>query len=118
MANRGDIFLVVIPFTDGSGAKLRPAVVVTSDAIPVQLDDITIAPVTTNTPRTGLLSTQVLIDLATPDGKSTGLIQTSVVRCERVTTVHNRLLRQFVGRVPPSLMARVDAASKVALELP
>jgi hypothetical protein len=41
--NKGEIILITFPFTDLSGSKLRPALVLASDR-----DDVTVAFITTN----------------------------------------------------------------------
>lgn len=118
MANRGDVLLVFLPFSDAGGGKVRPGVVVSWDRTNRTSDDLLVAAVTSNTARAGHLPIQVVIDLTTPDGAATGLAVDSVVRCEAVHTISKILVRRRVGRVPPALMAQVDAALKVALDLP
>jgi mRNA interferase MazF len=43
---RGDIILVMFPFTDLSSAKQRPALVVSSDALNAASDDVLVAAIT------------------------------------------------------------------------
>ena len=59
----------------------------------------------------------MLIDLATPEGAASGLLHTSVVKCEHVITLHGSLLTRIVGSLPASLIQQVDACLKVSLEL-
>ena len=115
---RSDILIVMLPHTDGSGAKIRPVVVVSADASLVGSADITIVPLTTNTSKIGRDPTQVLIDVSTPEGKATGAPLNSAVRCDRVTTVARKLVQRKAGRVPPALMSDIEATIKVALDLP
>jgi mRNA interferase MazF len=62
--------------------------------------------------------TQVLVDVQTPEGRTSGLKQTSVVSCENLLTVVQSDILRTIGRLPDRLMRRVDAALKVSLALP
>jgi mRNA interferase MazF len=116
--NRGDIVLVMLPYTDASGGKLRPAVVISADALNQRSRDVVLVPVTTNTSQAGTHPTQVLIDITTPDGRASGLLRTSVVRCERPATIHSSLIQRTIGRMPPTLMSLIETALRLALALP
>jgi mRNA-degrading endonuclease toxin of MazEF toxin-antitoxin module len=59
-----------------------------------------------------------VIDVATPDGKATGLRQNSVVSCIHIATVASNLMARTIGRLSPALMIQVDGRLKVALGLP
>jgi mRNA-degrading endonuclease toxin of MazEF toxin-antitoxin module len=115
---RGDVVLADLPFSDASGSKRRPGLVVQCDANNRRLDDVIVALITGNTSRASPEPTQLLIDISTPDGQQSGLLQTSAVKCEHLITIHQRLIHRTVGRLPPALMQRIDACLKVALELP
>ena len=47
---RGDVVLVPFPFTDLSGAKQRPALVVSADSLNVTLEDVLVAAITSQVP--------------------------------------------------------------------
>ncbi|HEV7223067.1 MAG TPA: type II toxin-antitoxin system PemK/MazF family toxin, partial [Pirellulales bacterium] len=66
--SRGDIVLAELRFSDGSGSKIRPALVVQNDLNNRRLQDVILALITSTTRRTSLEATQLLIDIATPDG--------------------------------------------------
>src|SRR5438309_449863 len=102
--SRRDIVLANLPFTDLSGAKIRPALVVQCDRNNQRLDDVILAMITRTVHRAAVEPTQLLIDLATPEGASSGLLHTSVVKCEHVITLHHQLLTRVVGQLPASLM--------------
>lgn len=53
---RGDIILADLPFSDGSGSKIRPALVVQSDRNNARLDDVILALITRTTRRATLES--------------------------------------------------------------
>lgn len=115
---RGDIVLVQYPFTDLSGSKLRPAIVVSTDAVHNSSPDAIFVLVTSTLKMPAGLPTWVLIDVTTPDGLASGLLHTSVVKCDHPMTLDKQLVKRTVGRVPPNLMALIDAAIKVGLGLP
>lgn len=70
---RGDVVIVDFPFSDQTGSKLRPALVVQADALNQRLADTILALITSS--RRGMrgTSSQFFIDITTPDGKQTGL---------------------------------------------
>jgi mRNA interferase MazF len=115
---RGDIVLANLPFSDASGSKVRPGLVVQCDANNARLDDVIVALITRNVRRAALEPTQVLVDITTPDGMQTGLLHTSAVKCEHLITIHQKLIQRTVGRMPAALMQQVDACLKAALQLP
>jgi mRNA interferase MazF len=115
---RGDVILIDHPFSDASGGKVRPVVVVQSDARNAILTNTIVAMITKNISRVGIDPTQVLIDITTPDGALSGLTANSAVTCGNLFTVHEDMVRRKIGELSDSLMRQVDAALKVALELP
>src|SRR4051812_42714537 len=60
---RGDIILADLPFTDLSGSKVRPALVVQSDHNNARLDDVILALITRTTARASTEPTQLLVDI-------------------------------------------------------
>ncbi len=81
---RGEIVLVDYPFSDRTGSKVRPALVVQTDTLNARIDDTILVAISRSTHRVS--ATQLLIDLATPDGAATGLRQTSTIQCENLLT--------------------------------
>ena len=114
---RGDIVLANLPFTDLSGAKIRPAVVVQSDANNARLDDVIVEMITRTTKLAATEPTQLLVDITTPDGKATKLLHTSAVKCEHLITLDQKLVIRTIGQMPPTLMATIDTCLKASLEL-
>ena len=114
---RGDIVLLPIAFVSGRGTKLRPAVIVQSDALNVRLQSTMIAVVTSNTARAAAEPTQLLIDISTPDGQKTGLLKSSTVKCEHIDTVDQSDIVKKIGVLPAPLLAKLDDCLKSALEI-
>jgi mRNA interferase MazF len=115
--NRGDVILAALPFSDASGSKVRPGLVVQCDDNR-RLDDAIVALITRNTQRATLEPTQLLIDITTPEGRQSGLLHTSAVKCEHLITIHQKLIQRTIGTLPAPLMQRIDACLKAALDLP
>jgi mRNA interferase MazF len=118
---RGDVVIVDWPLFRPKGgqtiAKPRPALVVQNDKDNARLTS-TILAMITSTLRRAPEPTQVLVELATVDGKSTGLRQDSVVNCINLLTVEQTKLLHVIGTFSPALMQQVNDALKAALELP
>jgi mRNA-degrading endonuclease toxin of MazEF toxin-antitoxin module len=116
--SRGDIILANLPFSDASGSKVRPGLVVQCDSNNQRLDDVIVVLITRTTHRAAREPTQLLIDITTPEGKLSGLLHTSVVKCEHLITIHQRLIQRVIGYLPAVLMQQVNACLKVSLDLP
>jgi mRNA interferase MazF len=112
---RGEIVLVDYPFSDRRGSKVRPALVVQNDTLNSRIDDTILVAISRSTHRAS--GTQLLVDLATPEGAATGLRQNSMIQCENLLTYDQRLIIATIGRVPSSLMQRVDVCLRQALDL-
>lgn len=60
---RGDVVLLDFPFSDASGSKVRPAVVVQNDSLNRRLTSTIVALVTKTTHRARSEATQFLIEV-------------------------------------------------------
>lgn len=98
---RGDVVLVAYPFSEGIGAKLRPAVVVQSDDFNRRLANTIIVQVTTNLRRASE-PTQFVVDPASEVGASSGLLSASAVSCSNLATVPQERSVESSGRSPPA----------------
>jgi mRNA interferase MazF len=114
---RGDIVLISAPFAGGKGAKTRPMLVVQNDANNARMANTIVVLITSNLSRSSQ-PTQVLVDITSPEGQQSGLLQTSVVSCENILTVVQSEILRTIGQLPDVLMQQVDAALKVSLALP
>lgn len=115
--NRGDIVLAELPFTDRSGSKVRPALVVQSDRNNARLDDVILALITRTTARALKEPTQFLVDISTPEGHATGLLHNSVVKCEHLLTLHNSFIHRVIGSLPDAMIQQIDVCLKESLGL-
>ena len=114
---RGDVVLLQTPMTRGRGTKLRPMLVIQNDANNGRMANTILAFITTNLARVAE-PTQVLVDVATPDGLQSGLQRNSVVSCENLITTRQSDISITLGHLPFALMQQVDTALKVSLALP
>jgi mRNA interferase MazF len=113
---RGEVRLVDLEPTRGSEAnKRRPAVVVSNDRVNAAVDRlgrgvVTVVPVTSNTER--VFPFQTLLPAA-----DTGLRTDSKAQAEQVRSVAVERVGPIVGRVPAPIMARLDDALRLQLQL-
>jgi mRNA interferase MazF len=114
---RGDIVIVPFPYQDRPGEKIRPAVIVQSDAENARLANTIVAMITGNLKDAGQPTT-VLVDPATPDGTGSGLTGTSLLKCYNLATVRQRRVLHVIGHLSDALKQKLDECLKAALELP
>jgi mRNA interferase MazF len=111
---RGDVLLVRYPFSSGTGAKVRPALVVQNDQNNRRLTNVIVAAITTTTHRSGR-ATQLLIDATGAVGRHAGLLRDSVVTCENLATIDKGLILRNIGSLPDVVMDQVNDCLKAAL---
>ena len=109
---RGDLILVHFPFTDLSGQKLRPALIVGHSAG----DDLIVAFITSHT-GTAMTSAEHLLGSADTEFRSTGLKASSVVRLNKIATLHRMLIRRRIGRIGPRTARAVAGCLRYVFEL-
>lgn len=114
---RGDVVLINHPFSDASGSKVRPAVVVQNNRRNAALSETIVAIIRKNVRHVATDPTQLLIDIGTPDGKASGLNLSSAVKCGKHFTIDESLVFRKIGQLSPALMSQMDNCLKSALEL-
>ena len=112
--NRGDVVLVDWPFSDRTGSKLRPAVVVQADFLHGLIDDTVLVQVTSK--GHGIPGTEVRLDPAVE--MTSGLLHISYVFCPNLLTAEQVLIHQTMGTLSDAAMCELDRALKSTLELP
>jgi mRNA interferase MazF len=113
---RGDVVLLDYPYSSGGGAKVRPVVVVQNDRDNQRLTNTIVVQVTSVT-RRALERTQLLVAVATPEGRASGLRQDSVVNCVNIVTVDKEKILRKLGKLPDSLLQEVNVCLAIALGL-
>jgi mRNA interferase MazF len=114
---RGDVVILDFPFSDASGSKVRPALVVQSDANNVRLRSTIVALITKNIQRAAQEPAHLLIDVTTSEGQASGLHTASAVTCNNLFTVHEQRILRTIGWLPSAAMQRIDACLKAALDI-
>ncbi|MDO8492025.1 MAG: type II toxin-antitoxin system PemK/MazF family toxin [bacterium] len=109
---RGSVALVPFPFTDLSGAKVRPAVVVSEKLKGADVILIFISSITKN--QNGF---DVLISEKSSDFKKTGLKTESLVKCDKIATLEKKVLLGEIGILPPNTMQEISKKLKQILGL-
>jgi mRNA interferase MazF len=108
---RGDVVLVPFPFTDLSGVKIRPALVVSDDSYNAATKDVIVAQITGNIngrPRFG--------DYHITGWQAVGLRAPSLVRA-KLATLATRRIRETVGQFPSIDMQAVESSLRTALRV-
>jgi len=116
---RGDVVLIDYPFLTAAGTqqKLRPALVVSDHTVSRRFpDDLMLAAITSQH-LTNLTANELEIHASHPDFGGTGLRATSIVRLDFVMTVPASLVSRKIGKLPDTLMGKVDTCLKRSLGL-
>lgn len=108
---RGDVVLVPIDFTDRSGSKVRPAVVVSSEEYNRTSPDVLIASITSNRnalPHPG--------DHRVRGWKAAGLLKPSLAQT-KIATVEAPVIRRKLGELDAEDLDAFDVGLREALGL-
>ena len=116
-ADRGDVVMVDFPFGEGSGSKLRPAVVIQCDADNRRLGTIIVAMITKQTALVGREPRHVLIDVSTEAGKASGLWLQSAVNCSQSATIRSDRVVRRLGHLSDSLVEQLSSSLRDGLGL-
>ena len=105
IVKRGSVVLIRYPFTDLTGAKVRPALVVTPDHLLPRLEDVLCLFISSAMPD-DLLPTDFVLDPRHPSFPTTGLKRRSVLRMHKLALLHKVLvLRGERVCLPPEAAA-------------
>ena len=108
---RGEIYLVKLP-GHPSDTKNRPALVVSIDVRNRLANDVIVVPLSTS-----LRPAPTHVELPAGEG---GLKETSMAKCEQVTTLDKSFLIRgpFAGAIPLSFMREIEKAIQRAIGIP
>jgi mRNA-degrading endonuclease toxin of MazEF toxin-antitoxin module len=111
--NRGDVVELHWPFTDRTGGKVRPALVVQADYLSVITDDRILVRIGSKI--YGITGTEVIID---PVHETlSGLRKKCVAACSDILTFDQSLILRRIGVLSHGTMLVVDECLKSALGL-
>lgn len=108
---RGAIVLLPFPYTDQTGLKRRPALILSTDAYNARRADIIVAPITGN------LSTRQPDDTLLADWAAASLLKPSVVKGV-LGTVEQTLVVRVLGTISAVDLQKVEQTFANALGLP
>jgi mRNA interferase MazF len=114
MLRRGDVALAFYPFASGTGGSRRPVLVVQGDAYNARIRNIIVAQITSNLSH-GSGPAHLLIEVATPEGQTSGLLHDSVVSCLNLVTLTQDRIDRTIGRLSDEQMRQIDTCLKAAL---
>ena len=104
---KGDIVLITLPFTDLSGSKLRPAVVLVDTPL-----DLTVCFVTTQ------IAWQEITDVLLAPTLANGLRKPSLIRTSKIATIDRTLAKGLLGRLSGQEVVELNIKLKQLLQLP
>lgn len=110
---RSDVVLTRFPFTDLTGASLRPAIVISEGEIG---NDVVLAAVS-SVVRGGRVATDLSVPKKHPEFVLSGLRLTSVIRAHKLVTIERSLVVRRIGRVGPRLQERLNELLRRVLSL-
>ena len=99
--NRGDVVLVGFVFSDESGRKLRPAIVISSAAYNRARQEVIVAAVTSNTKR------RLFGDYLIANWKEAGLLFPSVATAI-LRTIKRAMIEKKLGSIPKTDLETFD----------
>jgi mRNA-degrading endonuclease toxin of MazEF toxin-antitoxin module len=111
--NRGEVVEVDWPFSDRTGSKTRPAVVVQADFLNGLIDDTVLVQITGT--RHGLPGTEVKIDPSVET--ASGLTKVCCASCTNVLTLDQSLVLRTAGVLSDAVLQQNEACLKTVLEI-
>lgn len=103
---KGDIVLITFPFTDLSGNKLRPAVVLGETT-----QDVTVCFITTQ------IEWQEPTDIVLSPNIDNGLRKLSLIRVGKIATLEKSLIKGLMGRLTPNDIHEINSKLKLVFQL-
>ena len=103
MFQPGEIVHAAFPFTDLTSAKRRPCLVLARCDSP---DDFILAFITTSSGSSSSTHS-ISVDGTHPEWRRTGLKRPSLVRADKLTTLHVSVISGVIGDLPGDLMRSV-----------
>lgn len=101
---KGDIVLITFPFTDFTGSKLRPAVILADTVL-----DLTVCFITTQ------LQWQETTDVLLMPTSSNGLRKQSLIRTSKIATLDKTLAKGLLGRLTSNELSDLNDKLKSLL---
>ena len=103
---KGDVVLITFPFTDLSGSKLRPAVVLAQTNL-----DLTVCFITTQ------IQWQEQSDVLLQPNSTNGLKTASLIRLSKIATLDKSLSKGLLGRLNQNELSELNNKLKLLFQL-
>ena len=100
--NQRELVLLPFPFSDLSGRKVRPALVVSNDNFNKNSDDVIVCAVTSNITRSNY--SVLIIQKNLEEGK---LFVKSIIKIENILKIKKSLVLKKIGRINKSTFSKV-----------
>jgi len=100
MYSQGEVVLIPVPFTDLSASKRRPVLIISNDSYNNSNPDFIVVAVTSNLIQQG-------ISLTNGDMIQGSLPKPSVVRCDKIYTLHQGIVVKSIGHIANTVLASV-----------
>ena len=104
---KGDIVLITFPFTDLSGSKLRPAIVLADTSL-----DLTACFITTQ------IGWKEPTDVLVKPNAANGLRKQSLIRTSKIATLDRTLAKGLLGKLSVTELNDLNDKLKILLQLP
>ena len=104
---KGDIVLIPFPFTDLSGSKLRPALILAETSL-----DLTLSFITTQ------LQWQESTDILLQPNLINGIKKTSLIRLSKIATIKKILVKGKIGSIAQMQVAYLNQKLKAIFQIP
>ena len=104
---RWDVVLLAYPFDDWSGAKVRPAIVVSSDEYNSRSEDAVFVLITSNTDKRS--DFDFLVADIHPEFARSGLAKSSMIRADMIWTLKQVLVKRTLGIVGEGIRREITA---------
>ncbi|OGZ01258.1 MAG: hypothetical protein A3B13_03520 [Candidatus Liptonbacteria bacterium RIFCSPLOWO2_01_FULL_45_15] len=109
MFERGTIVLIPFPFTDLSGTKVRPALIVSQR---LYGEDVIVVFISSIKPKKNKAT-----DVPVKSSRINGLKVDSIIKCAKIATLDKKMILGEIGILEKAVMAKVDLALKKVLGL-
>lgn len=103
---KGDIVLITFPFTNLSGSKLRPAIVLNETNL-----DITVCFITSQ------INWQEQTDIVLFPNDQNGIKKQSLVRTSKIATIDKTLAQGLLGRLSANEISELNNKLKILFQL-
>tara|TARA_Y100000310_G_C20027771_1_gene510391 strand:+ start:78 stop:422 length:345 start_codon:yes stop_codon:yes gene_type:complete len=94
MNKQRDLLLVPFPFSDQSGKKVRPVVIISNNSFNEEGEDVLVVGVTSN-----IIRDQYTIQLTNKDLEEGKLLTTSFMKAENLLKIEKDLIIKKIGKI-------------------